>query len=339
MQTLLEKLYKKEHLNSDEISKFFNRIVRGEVDEITLSSLLTALKIKGETPEEIAGAALSLRKACTPFEVSAPLFADSCGTGGDKSNTINVSTLTAFLAAECGLPMVKHGNRSVTSKCGSADVLEHLGATIDLSPNRAQACFEKAGITFLFAPRYHPGIKHAMNVRKTLATRTIFNVLGPLINPARPSIQVLGVFDPALTNPLAETLKLLGTKTALVVHGSGLDEIALHDVTTASLLMDGKVSDLTISPEDLGLNRSPIAAFEGGSVEVNAEMFVKILQGQGSDEHNQLIAANTGPLLYLAGLATDMKDGVGLAYNTLESGRAYARFLKFVEATKMEAAA
>ncbi len=339
MQILLDKLYEGENLSRAESGRLFSNIVKGDMDEITLSSFLTALKIKGETPEEIAGAAFSLRDHSQSFNAPDYVFADSCGTGGDKQGTINVSTAAAFLAAECGLPIVKHGNRSITSKCGSADVLAQLGANIDLSPTHARQVLDNAGIAFLFAPSYHPGIKNAMGVRKQLATRTIFNVLGPLINPARPPIQLLGVFSPELTRPLAETLKLLGVQSALVVHGSGLDEITTHDATAATILRDGKLDDIIIMPEDLGISRHPLEAQRGGTPEENAAILVDILRGEGIAAHNDFVAANTGPLLYLAGIEKSFADATRFAKEVLASGRAYQRLVRFIEFSKMEKAA
>jgi anthranilate phosphoribosyltransferase len=339
MQILLNKLYEGENLSRDETGQLFSHIVRGKMDEITLSSFLTALKIKGETPDEIAGAAFSLRDHSERFDAPDYVFADSCGTGGDKQGTINVSTAAAFLAAECGLPIVKHGNRSITSKCGSADVLGALGANIDLSPRHARRVLDCAGIAFLFAPNYHPGIKNAMGVRQQLATRTIFNVLGPLINPARPPIQLLGVYSPELTRPLAETLRLLRVKSALVVHGSGLDEIATHDISKGTILKDGILEDITITPELLGIDRHPLDHLLGGMPQENAAILVAILRGKGTRAQNDFVAANTGPLLYLAGIEGSLAEATRLAKAVLASGRAYDRMLRFIKYSNMDKAA
>jgi len=339
MHILLEKLYQGENLSHEESGRIFREIIQGNMNEPTLASVLTALKIKGETPDEIAGAALALRDNCLPFDSPDYIFADSCGTGGDKQSTINVSTAAAILAAECGLPMVKHGNRSVTSKCGSADVLSYLGVNVNTSPDVARKCLDQTGVAFLFAPSYHPGIKNAMGVRKALSTRTIFNVLGPLINPSRPPVQIMGVFDPDLCQPLAETLHILGAKSAMVVHGSGLDEVALHGPTTAAILKDGEVKMHQITPAELGLATVSLETQRGGDVATNAALLEAQLGGKGRLEHAQFIAANTGPLLYLAGIVPDMKTGAELALDTLATGQALLRLQGFITATKLTRAA
>src|SRR5690606_16769473 len=211
---------------------------------IQFAALLAALKTKGETAGELTGAARALLAASTPFNRPDYLFADTCGTGGDHAGTINVSTAATFVSAAAGLPVAKHGNRSVSSMCGSADMLELLGATLDISPAKSRAALDRTGVCFLFAPLYHPGMKHAGPVRQALKIRTIMNVLGPLLNPARPDVQIMGVSEPRLIRPAAETLRALGTKAALVVHGSGLDEIALHGATQAARLKDGAITSI-----------------------------------------------------------------------------------------------
>lgn len=333
MNTLFEKLYKGQNLTSPESGKLFTKIMEGELCQSQLASLLIALKIKGETPDEIAGAALALRQHAEPFNAPNYLYADSCGTGGDNSSTINISTASAFIAAEAGLPIIKHGNRSVTSNCGSADVLEKLGAKIDIPPEEARQCLDEVGVTFLFAPKYHKGFKHAVPVRRSLATRTIFNCLGPLVNPARPPIQLMGVYDPMLCRPIAETLKLLGTKNALVVHGSGLDEIATHDKTTACQLRDGKISKLTLTPEKLGISRHSIDDLKGGNPKENARLLKQILSGEAPLALVDVVAVNTGPLLFLADMAPSLKAGVAVAKNIIIKGSALSRLNHFIRAT------
>src|SRR4029079_2491702 len=211
----------------------FAQIVDGSLSEPLMAAAFVALRVQGESAEELTGAAQAVRAAAAPFPSPAGLFADSCGTGGDFSGSINVSTAAAFVAAACGLPVIKHGNRSFTSKCGSADVLEALGARLDLTPLESREILDQTGFCFLLAPQYHPGIAHAGAVRRALKVRTIMNLLGPCLNPARPTVQLLGVADPKLWRPIAETLRALGVERALVVHGSGLDEVALHGFTKA----------------------------------------------------------------------------------------------------------
>ena len=224
-----------------------------------------------------------MRAADAPFERPDYLFADSCGTGGDGSGTINLSTAVAFVAAAAGLPVAKHGNRSVTSRCGSADVLEHLGVKLDVPAATSRRALDETGICFLFAPAYHPGLKHAGPVRRALKVRTIMNMLGPCVNPAEPPVQLLGVAEARLLEPVAATLAALGVERALVVHGGGLDEVALHDETEAvRLARTARFERLTIAPEDVGFERAPLAAIRGGGPEENGERLKALLMGYGT---------------------------------------------------------
>src|SRR5690348_4254309 len=259
-----------EDLDRESARDLFSRIVEGSLPEPLMAAAFVALRIKGETSEELIGAALALRGAARPFPSPAYLFADSCGTGGDFSGSINVSTAAGLVAAACDLPVVKHGNRSFTSKCGSADVLEALGARLDLSPLESREVLDRTGFCFLLAPLYHPGIAHAGPVRRALKVRTIMNLLGPCLNPARPRVQLLGVADPALLRPIAETLQSLGVERALVVHGSGLDEVALHGFTRAVSLTGRSLRDIEITPEQAGLKRMPMERIAGGTPAENA---------------------------------------------------------------------
>ena len=232
-ELIVARLLDGKDLDQREAELLFGELVEGRLAEPLMSAAFVALRLKGETADEMTGAAFALRAAARPFPRPDYLFADSCGTGGDFSGSINVSTAAGIVAAACGLPIVKHGNRSFTSKCGSADVLEALGARLDLSPERSRQVLDETGFCFLLAPLYHPGIAHAGPVRRALKVRTIMNLLGPCLNPARPSVHLLGVAEPKLIRPVAETLKALGVERALVVHGSGLDELALHGFTEA----------------------------------------------------------------------------------------------------------
>jgi anthranilate phosphoribosyltransferase len=263
--------------------------------------------------------------------VALPLTADSCGTGGDGSATVNISTAVAVVAAEAGLPMVKHGNRSISSKCGSADVLEACGVKIDVSPELAARCLQEERICFLFAPRYHAAMQHAMPVRRALRTRTIFNLLGPLSNPAAPPVQLLGVYDPALCRPMAETLRLLGCTRALVVHGAGLDEIALHGPTQGALLLAGTITDITISPEDAGLHEHPLEALAGGDPQENAAWLLRLLAGEATSAHNEAVAINAGALLWIAGKAKDLAAGAAQALAVIAAGKAKERLVRWGE--------
>jgi len=238
--TLLQQLVDGQSLSQSDAEQFFTDTFNGNVDPALLAAALTALKVKGETPEEIAGAAIAVRACATAFPTQPEGVADCVGTGGDGANTINISTTAAILAAACGLKMAKHGNRSVSSMSGSADLLEALGVNLSMSPATASECIAQANICFLYAPAYHPGFKYAGPVRKAMGIRTLFNILGPLVNPAFPSTMLLGVYTPELIPVIAQSLSLTGVKRAWVVHGSGLDEIALHGETQLIEIVNGK---------------------------------------------------------------------------------------------------
>jgi anthranilate phosphoribosyltransferase len=289
--------------------------------------------MKGETANEMIGAARALSAAAQPFERPDYPYADCCGTGGDGSGLINVSTATAFLAAACGLPIAKHGNRSVSSRCGSADVLEALGARIEISPQVARALLDETGFCFLFAPAYHPGMKHAALVRRQLSVRTIMNLLGPCINPARPPIQLLGVADARMLRRIAQTLDAMGVDEALVVHGSGLDEVALHDETLAVRLSRGEISQLVISPEDAGVERAPLDVVTGGDPAENAGRLRNLLLGRGSRAESDITILNCAALLHTAGKAETLKGAADLAREALRSGAGGKVLNRYVEAS------
>ena len=312
----------------------FSRIVEGSLSEPLMAAAFVALRVKGETAEELIGAAEALRGAARHFPAPDRLFADSSRTGGDFSGSINVSTAAGLVAAACGVPVVKHGNRSFTSKCGSADVLEALGARLDLSALESREVLDQTGFCFLLAPLYHPGIAHAGPVRRALKVRTIMNLLGPCLNPARPRVQLLGVADPALLRPIAETLRALGTERALVVHGSGLDEVALHGFTKAVSLVEGRLEEIEITPEQAGLERMPLNQIKGGSPAENAQRLLDILSGVGRTAEIAVVALNAGALLITAGKVADLQEGTGFAMEAMRSRRARDVLDAFVEATR-----
>jgi anthranilate phosphoribosyltransferase len=262
------------------------------------------------------------------------LFADCCGTGGDGSGLINVSTATAFVAAAAGLPIAKHGNRSVSSRCGSADVLEAVGAKIEVGPEHARALLDETGFCFLFAPAYHPGMKHAALVRRQLAVRTIMNLLGPCINPARPPVQLLGVADPRMLRRIAETLSAMGVDQALVVHGSGLDEVALHGETKAVRLSGGEIAELVIAPEDAGLERAPLSVVTGGDPAENGARLQALLAGRGSSAETDITILNAAALLFTAGKSATLKDAAAEAREVLLTGQAAQVLDKYIEASR-----
>ncbi|MFT6899547.1 MAG: anthranilate phosphoribosyltransferase [Paraglaciecola sp.] len=313
----LEQLYQGQSLTQDESKAIFSQIVTGQVDDIVLSSLLSALKIKGETPQEIAGAAQALMENAQAFPRPSYDFADIVGTGGDGHNTINISSAAAIVAASCGLKVAKHGNRSVSSKSGSADLFKAFGLELNMDGQTARACLDKSNLCFLFAPVYHAGIKHAMKVRTTLKTRTIFNLLGPLVNPARPSHIMIGVYDPDLLMPFAQTLQLLGYQNALVVHGSGLDELALHCESLIVELKGQKLRQYSVSAADFGLEQFPLSAITGGEPAQNKLLIERVLSGKGEAAHQAAVAMNAGALLTLCGKADSFKQGAKMALEAM----------------------
>lgn len=331
---LIQKLIEQSNLSSEETEQLFNAIVQGELDTTLITAMLTALKIKGETPEEIAGAAKALSDNALPFPIVNYDCSDNCGTGGDGTHTINISTTSAIVAASLGIKMAKHGNRSVSSKSGSADVLGQLGINLNMTPEQAKNSLDETNLTFLMAPVYHSGIRHAMPVRQALKVRTLFNILGPLINPAGASVQIIGVYDEKLITPIAQALQLLGKKAAWVVHGSGMDEMALHGSTKVVELKDGQLSSFTLSPADFGLDEYPLEAIKGGSPEENAANIKQVLSGQGTEAHNAAIAINTAPLVMLNGLADDIKSAAKLVLEQLKSGKALTTLEQFVALSK-----
>jgi anthranilate phosphoribosyltransferase len=321
MQAILEQLYQGKDLSIEQAQQVFSQVIQGEVEPIVLSSLLTALKIKGEQPQEIAGAAKALLANAAPFPSPDYGFADIVGTGGDGHNTINISTTSAFVAASLGVKVAKHGNRSVSSKSGSSDLLAALGINIQMTPETARRCLDELGLCFLFAPQYHAGVRHAMPVRQTLKTRTIFNVLGPLINPAHPSMEVMGVYDPALISPIAHTLQQLGMKKAMVVHGAGLDEVAIHGETQIAEINGDTITEYTLSPADFGVEQAALEAIKGGTPEENKAITLQLLQGKASTAQQAAVAVNVALLLKLAGKADDVAHGVQMALDEMASGR------------------
>lgn len=339
MHQHLNTLYQGQSLSRDDSRDAFGQVVRGEVDPIVLASLLTALKIKGETPAEIAGAAEALLAEARPFPRPDYAFCDIVGTGGDGLNTINVSTTSALVAAACGLKVAKHGNRSVSSKSGSSDLLDQMGIKLDMSPEQARHCLDELGVCFLFAPQYHAGVRHAMPVRQTLKTRTLFNVLGPLINPARPTYQLMGVYAPELVRPIAETLLALGLKTGMVVHGAGLDEVAVHGPTQVAEIRDGEIREYMLTPADFGLETYPVSAIEGGTPAENRAITQAILEGRGAPAHNAAIAANVAPLLVMAGAEPTLRQAASRVLAVLASGEAASLAARLATLSHQEPAA
>ena len=329
----VSQLLNRESLTEAQSEAFFTAVARGEIDPIVLSSVLTALKLKGETAAEIAGAAKAFRAAATTLPATGFDVVDCCGTGGDGSNTINISTTAAIVAAAMGLKVAKHGNRSVSSQSGSADLLEQLGIAIQMSPETAARTLQQAGVSFLFAPVYHSGIRHAMTVRTALKSRTLFNLLGPLLNPAAPKFQLLGVYDPALCPVLAQALLQLGVQRAWVVHGEGCDEIALHGVTEVSEVRDGQIHQFRLTAADFGLAPVSLDALRGGNPAANAQASLAILSGTAPQAHRAAIAANVAAMLKICGRGEDLAANTQTVLDLLATDQAMTTLQQFREAS------
>jgi len=324
MQQILDKLYRAERISRQESEQLFGSIIQGRLEPAQLAAALISMKIRGEHPDEIAGAASALLADALPFPRPDYPFADIVGTGGDGSNSINISTASAFVAAACGVRVAKHGNRSVSSRSGSSDLLAAFGIRLDMTPEQSRLALDELGVCFLFAPLYHSGFRHAMPVRQQLKTRTLFNVLGPLINPARPPLALIGVYSPELVLPIAQTLRVLGYQRAAVVHGGGMDEVALHAPTQVAELKDGEISSYQLMPADFGLKSQPAEALLGGSPEENRDILARLLQGKGDPAHESAVAANVALLLKLFG-QEDLRDNTQRALAAIRGGSAYDR--------------
>ncbi len=319
--SVLHKLGAGQDLSRAEAEGMMHSLMNGEGSDAQIGALLMGLRQKGETIAEIAALARVMREHAAKVNVDFPVL-DCCGTGGDGAQTFNVSTTAAFILAAAGVKVAKHGNRALSSRSGSADVLEALGIAVDLKPDAVEDCLREVGIGFMFAPAFHPGVKHVMPARKALGMRTIFNVLGPLSNPAGAEYQLIGVYSPELTEPLARVLMELGTKRAMVVHGSGLDEVAVHGVTQVSALQDGKVTTYSVSPADFGLVQAPLDALVGGDAQMNATILRSILNGTETGPKRDFVLANAAAGLLVAGKVSSLVEGVKMAEEMIGSGKA-----------------
>lgn len=318
---LLNKLISRQNLTQGQAFSLFNSIMHGDQGEAMIAAILIALKMKGECPAEIAGAASAMVSNAQPFPTPDYAFADIVGTGGDGHNTINISSAAGVVAAACGVPVAKHGNRSVSSRSGSADLFREFGLNLEITPQQARRCLDEAGFSFLFAPVYHAGMRFAAPVRQSMKTRTLFNILGPLANPAGPTHSMLGVYSPDLLTPYADTLKLLGQSHAMIVHGSGLDELALHGESFIVELHHGEARRYTVTPENFGLKQYPLKALEGGDPDDNRKMVEAALAGEGQEAHRAAIAMNCAALLKLTGKADSFTQGTELALDAMHAGR------------------
>ena len=324
MQTaqLLEQLYSGKTLNKEESAVIFNAIMQGELNNEQIAAMLIALKVRGATIEELSGAVSASLQNAKSFPRPDYPFADIVGTGGDGQNTINISTASAIVAASMGAKVAKHGNRSVSSKSGASDVLTALGVNVNVTPEQARQALDDIGVCFLFAQQYHSGFKHVAPVRAALKTRTLFNILGPLINPARPTYHLLGVYAPELVKTYAETSVALAHQHTFVVHGAGLDEVAVHGETQVAEIKNGKIDYFTLTPEDFGLKTQSLESLRGGEPQENAQYLTALLQGKGKAEHANAVAANVALLLKLFG-HDDLKQNVQHVLAHLTSGKAF----------------
>ena len=324
MQTaqLLEQLYNGKTLNKEESAVIFNAIMKGELNNEQIAAMLIALKVRGATIDELSGAVSASLQNAKSFPRPDYPFADIVGTGGDGQNTINISTASAIVAASMGAKVAKHGNRSVSSKSGASDVLTALGVNVNVTPEQARQALDDIGVCFLFAQQYHSGFKHVAPVRATLKTRTLFNILGPLINPARPTYHLLGVYAPELVKTYAETAVALDHQHTFVVHGAGLDEVAVHGETQVAEIKNGKIDYFTLTPEDFGLKTQSLESLRGGEPQENAQYLTALLQGKGKAEHANAVAANVALLLKLFG-HDDLKQNVQNVLTHLASGKAF----------------
>ncbi|WP_297890309.1 anthranilate phosphoribosyltransferase [Sulfurihydrogenibium sp.] len=325
IKEIIKKLTDRENLTKEEVLFLFDEIMEGKLTDAQLGAVLIALKMKGETVEEISSAASVMKEKAVKVKVKDKShLVDTCGTGGDKVDTFNVSTISAFVVASSGAKVAKHGNRSVSSKCGSADLMESLGIKIDMTPQQVERCIEEVGLGFLFAPVFHPAMKNVIRQRREIGVRTIFNILGPLSNPADAPYQLMGVYDKNLVEPLAKVLVNLGIKRAFVVHGlEGLDEVSLTTETMVAQVENGNLNIYTVKPEDFGLKRVSIEELKGGDVSQNTQIALKILKGEDYGPKTDFVALNSGFALKVAGIVDSIKEGVELAKESIYSKKAY----------------
>jgi anthranilate phosphoribosyltransferase len=342
----LEKIIAEKDLTRAEAEAAMQQILCGQASDAQIASFLTALRMKGETVDELVGFATAMRRHATPNFSTLRLapgeaLVDTAGTGGDARGTFNISTAAAFVIAGAGVRVAKHGNRSFSSRCGSADVLEELGVRMDLTPERVVRAIEEIGIGFLYAPAMHTAMRHAMTARRELKVRTVFNLLGPLTNPAGASAQIVGVFDASFTELLAQALGELGARRAFVVHGAdGLDEISISDETHIAELRGGTVRSYRLAPEDFGLSRAPLESLRGDDAKHNAQIIKQVLgyrdEPHEHGPHRDIVLANSSAALVAAGRAADFLEGVRLAAESIDSGAARERLEALVAFTQQE---
>lgn len=325
------KLVEKKSLALTEAETVMQEIMAGQATQSQIGSFLTAMRMKGETPEEIAGCARAMRANSLKVKTKQKNLVDTCGTGGDQAGTFNISTIVAFLVAGAGLAVAKHGNRSVSSHCGSADLLEALGVNMGLGVDEVGQCIDEVGIGFLFAPSLHPAMRNVQAPRQEMGIRTIFNILGPLTNPASASIQLIGVYAPQLTETVAQVLNLLGTSRAMVVHGAnGLDELSVTGDNRITYLRDGKLTTFHLDPRELGIPQVAVAELQGGTPRENAGIALELLQGERSPRRN-VVLLNAAACFVAAGKAADFQKGLVMAAEAVDSGNALKKLDQLIQ--------
>ena len=331
IQAAIAAVIDRKNLSADDMQHVMRLIMTGEATPAQIGGFLVGLRMKGETVEEIAAAARVMRELATRVDIGGPHLVDTCGTGGDGASTFNVSTASAIVTAAAGARVAKHGNRSVSSSSGSADVLEAAGVRLDLDPDQVAACIERVGVGFMFAPQHHGAMKHAIGPRREMRVRTLFNLLGPLTNPAGAPNQVLGVFSEQWVEPLAHVLQQLGSEHVLVVHADdGLDEISIAGPTLVAELHNGKVTVYSIGPADFGMETGDLSRITVSDAAESLRMINAVLDGEPGPAHD-IVALNSGAAIYAAGLTTTLADGVSLAIETIQSGKAKQTLQTLVE--------
>jgi len=339
IQQALTRVAAGENLEQADMASVMRQLMSGDATDAQIGGLLVALRMKGETTAEIAGAAEIMRELATPVVVTQENLVDLVGTGGDGANLFNVSTASSFVAAAAGARVAKHGNRSVSSTCGSSDVLEHLGVPLDLNPEQVARAVDAVGVGFMFAPAHHSAMRHAIGPRRELGMRTMFNILGPLTNPAHVKRQVIGVFSPDLCQPMAEVLKVLGSVHAMIVHSDdGLDEISIAAGTRVAELRDGSISNYHITPEEFRLERQSLEGLAVTSAAASADLIRRALAGRDDDAARKaaaMLALNGGATIYVSGVAATLADGIALAEDVLSTGQAAEKMQQFIDFTRL----
>lgn len=343
IQEAVGRLIERSDLSDEEMTAVMRQVMGGHATEAQIGGFLVGLRMKGETIEEVAAAVSVMRELATAVEIDVPHLVDTCGTGGDGADLFNVSTAASFVVAASGAHVAKHGNRSVSSSCGSSDVLQALGVSLELSPEQVARCVQEVGMGFMFAPAHHGAMKHAIGPRRELGQRSIFNMLGPMTNPAGVRRQVIGVFDAALCRPMAEVLQRLGSVHVMVVHAEdGLDEITLSGPTHVAELRDGGITEYRLSPDEFGIAVSSLEGLCVSDAEQSADLIRSAFAGvdsQAAERARNIIMLNAGAAIYVAGVATTLADGMQMADDAIASGAALEKLREFVDFTQLVAGA